>query len=71
MDEQPREEGLIDKYGLIDSIVVDLDRVVVHGVSSMRIILESVQRLAALKHGLKEEEATRCAAADHHQPGDI
>lgn len=56
--------GLFDKCGLIDSIIIDLDSLEVKGIANMRIVFETVQKLAALKNGIKEEETH---ADDHHQ----
>jgi len=48
--------GLYNRYGLIDSIIVDLDRLEVRGVSNMKIIFDSIAKLNALKEGLRKEE---------------
>ena len=57
--------GLYDKYGLLDSVIVDLNRLNVSGVENMQIILSSISRLSALKKGLREEE--KAHDSDHHQ----
>ena len=48
--------GLFDKYGLIQSIIDDLNRVQVCGYQNMGIIINSAQKLQALKEGLKKED---------------
>ena len=48
--------GLFDKYGLIQSIIDDLNRVQVCGFQNMGIIINSAQKLQALKEGLKKED---------------
>ena len=53
------ENGFYDKYGLIDSMVVELNKVGVKGIGNMKIIIETVQKLGALKEGLKKEEEAR------------
>lgn len=58
-------DGIYDKYGLIDSIVCELNLVSVSGVGNMKIIIETIQKLGALKDGLKKEDEQR--AADHNE----
>lgn len=53
------ENGLYDKYGLINSIIVDLNRLTVSGVDNMTIVLDSVHKLSALKEGLQREDKDR------------
>lgn len=48
--------GLYDKYGMIQSVIDDLNRVQVCGYQNMRIIIGCAQRLQALKEGMKKEE---------------
>lgn len=57
------EQGLYTKYDLIDSMIVGLNCVNVSGVENMKIIIETIQKLGALKEGLKKEEEQR---ADNH-----
>jgi len=46
-----------DKYEMISAVIVALDSLAdARGAEKCRLILESVQRLAALKEGLKKEE---------------
>ena len=47
---------MYDRYQLIDSMIVDLNRLEVKGVENMQIVLNTIGKLAALKDGLKEEE---------------
>lgn len=49
--------GLFDKYGLIQSVIDDLNRVQVAGYQNMAILIDAAQRLRALKDGMKKEEA--------------
>ena len=49
--------GLYDKYGLIQSVIDDLNRVQVAGYQNFHILLDAAQRLTALKDGMKKEEA--------------
>lgn len=53
----------MDKYELIDSIVVALNNLTVQGVANMRIVMESIQKLAGLRDGLKAEEEAAAKAA--------
>lgn len=48
--------GLYDKYGMIQSVIDDLNRVQVCGYQNMGIIIGCAQRLQALKEGMKKEE---------------
>ena len=48
--------GIFDKYGLIQSIIDDLNRVQVCGYQNMSILIQSAQKLQALKEGMKKEE---------------
>lgn len=48
--------GLFDKYGLIQSVIDDLNRVQVSGYQNMGILISSAQKLQALKDGMKKEE---------------
>ena len=48
--------GIFDKYGLIQSIIEDLNRVQVCGYQNMGILINSAQKLQALKEGLKKED---------------
>ena len=45
----------MDKYQLIDLIVVELNNLTVQGVNNMKIVIESIQRLNLLSDGLKKE----------------
>ena len=45
----------MDKYQLIDLIVVELNNLTVQGVNNMKIVFESIQRLNLLSDGLKKE----------------
>ena len=49
-------DGIFDKYGLIQSIIDDLNRVQVSGYQNMGILLNAAQKLQALKEGLKKED---------------
>ena len=51
--------GVYDKYGLIDSMIVELNGLEVKGVENMRIVMETIQKLAALRQGLSEEDKRR------------
>ena len=47
----------MDKYQLIDSVIVDLNTLAdARGVEKCRLLLDILQRLAALKNGLKRED---------------
>ena len=48
--------GIFDKYGLIQSVIDDLNKVQVCGYKNMGILINSAQKLQALKNGLKKEE---------------
>lgn len=48
--------GIFDKYGLIQSIIDDLNKVQVSGYQNMATLIGSAQKLQALKEGLKKEE---------------
>ena len=50
------DDGIFDKYGLIQSIIDDLNRVQVCGYQNMGILIQSAQKLQALKEGMKKEE---------------
>lgn len=57
----------MNKYELINSMIVTLDGVSVSGVENMKAIIETIQKLGALFDGLKKEDEQR--AADHDQQG--
>lgn len=48
--------GVFDKYSLIDSIIQKLDKVETKGYQNMKWLTESIEKLACLSQGLKEEE---------------
>ena len=55
----------MNKYELINSIIVDLNNLTVQGVENMTLIIDSIQRLSGLKDGLKQmDEATNKEIAD-------
>lgn len=55
---------------LIDSIILDLNRLEVKGVSNMGIVISSIEKLGSLKRGLEaEKEERRKAHEDHDEPG--
>lgn len=58
-----RPEGTYTKYELIDSIIGDLNRLVLSGVDNWVITINSIQKLSSLKEGLRKEDASR---ADNH-----
>ena len=45
----------MDKYQLINLIVVELNKLTVQGVDNMKIVIESIQRLTLLSQGLEKE----------------
>lgn len=49
--------GLFDKYGMIDGVIVQLNNLEVKGAVNMTIVIDCIQRLGALRKGMKEEEA--------------
>lgn len=51
--------GIFDTFGLIKSIIVDLDRLEVKGVANMKIIFDSIGKLSALQEGLEKERKER------------
>lgn len=46
----------MDKFALINDVIVKLDSLDVHGISSMKTVIDIVQELAALKNGLAQED---------------
>lgn len=44
---------------LIDSIILDLNKLEVKGVANMNIVISSIQKLASLKRGLEAEKEER------------
>ena len=60
--------GVYDTFGLIKSIIVDLDRLEVKGVANMKIIFDSIGKLGALQERLmKEQEESESGNADNRQ----
>ena len=51
--------GLLDKYGLIDGIICDLDKIEVKGAENMVIVINTIQKLSALRKALKDEEKAK------------
>ncbi len=51
--------GLFDKYGLIDGIICDLDKIEVKGAENMVIVINTIQKLSALRKALKDEEKAK------------
>lgn len=51
--------GLFDKYGLIDGIICDLDKIEVKGAGNMVIVINTIQKLSALRKALKDEEKAK------------
>ena len=49
-------KGLYDKYGLIDSILSDMNSLRLEGVTNFSLVCDMYNRLNALKKGLREEE---------------
>lgn len=49
-------KGLFDKYGLIDSILSDMNSLRLEGVTNFSLVCDMYNRLNALKKGLREEE---------------
>lgn len=45
----------MNKYQLIESMVVALNRLTVQGVENMTIVIETIQKLDALSRGIKQE----------------
>ena len=51
---------MIDKYEMIDQIIVNVDALLdARGAEKCRLALDILQRLAALKKGLMDEEIAR------------
>lgn len=53
------ENGILDKYGIIDSMINNLNNVTVSGYNNLLIIVDALQKLKALKDGLMDEEKHR------------
>lgn len=51
--------GLYNKYGMIDSVIVSLDTIPVTGVDNMLKVIDAVKKLTALKDGLRNEDKQR------------
>lgn len=49
-------------------MVIELNSITVSGVQNMKIIIETIQKLGALRDGLKKEEEQR--ANDNNQQGE-
>ena len=47
----------MDKYQLINLMVVELNKLTVQGVENMKIVIETIQRLTLLSGGLEKEIA--------------
>jgi len=45
----------MDKYQLINLMVVELNKLTVQGVENMKIVIETIQRLTLLSGGLEKE----------------
>ena len=54
-------DGLFDKYGLIQSVIDQLNTIEVKGYQNMAVLINIAQQLTALKKGLKEEEERKAA----------
>ena len=54
-------DGLFDKYGLIQSVIDQLNTIEVKGYQNMAVLINIAQQLTALKKGLKEEEERNAA----------
>lgn len=52
-------DGLYDKYGLIDSIISQINNLPIVGVAACSTVCDIYNKLTALKKGLKEEEAPK------------
>lgn len=46
----------MDKYDLINSVIVSLNDLTVSGVRNMKIVLEATAKLAGLRDGLKQSD---------------
>lgn len=49
----------MDKFQLIDKIIVDLNQLTVTGARNMQIVLATIQNLSVLKDGILREEDAR------------
>ena len=55
---------------LIESIIISLDKLEVKGVANMAIVIDSIQKLGALKNGLEAKKKKEGEPCDHHdKPG--
>lgn len=45
----------MNKYQLIENMVIELNRLTVQGVENMRIVIETIRNLDALSKGLQQE----------------
>ena len=52
-------DGLLDKYGMIQSVLDQLNTLQVSGYQNMAVLINVAQQLLALKKGMKEEEERR------------
>ncbi len=52
-------DGLLDKYGMIQSVLDQLNTLQVSGYQNMAVLINVAQQLMALKKGMKEEEERR------------
>lgn len=52
-------DGLLNKYGMIQSVLDQLNTLQVSGYQNMAVLINVAQQLMALKKGMKEEEERR------------
>lgn len=59
--------GMYNKFDLIDSMIVALNGISVSGVANMTAIIETIQKLGALRDGLRKDDERR--ADDYDRQG--
>ena len=54
---------------LIDSIILELNKLEVKGVANMGIVISSIEKLGALRRGIEAEKERKKAHEDCDKPG--
>lgn len=52
-------KSIFDNCGLIENVVINLNKLTVTGVSNMVIVIDAIQKLNSLKQALENEEKAK------------
>lgn len=56
---KPDNKSIFDNCGLIENVVINLNKLTVTGVSNMVIVIDAIQKLNSLKQALENEEKAK------------